>query len=852
MTKKFLYEKITERFGEQTISSMQVPYCIQDNLCSRFEIRTYQQEAFARFILYFEKEFPGKEKPLHLLFNMATGSGKTLIMAGLILYLYKKGYRNFLFFVNSTNIIEKTKANFLNPASSKYLFGDKIMFDSGQVEIAHVNNFEGVNDNGINICFTTIQGLHTDLNCVRENSLTYDDFDSKKVVLLADEAHHLNARTKEERTKKEKSWENTVEKILKKRSDNLLLEFTATHDYAKPAMKDKYHNKVINRYDLVDFCKDGFSKKVFLIGSDLELRERLLQAIIISQYRQMVAAKHKILLKPVVLFKAQRTKEQSRETKEIFHKLIDKLDKKSIEAIKKSDINTVRKAFAFFNENNVSSDQLAQQLKYDFRKENCLSVNNDKEKNTYQIKLNTLEDRDNPIRAIFAVQKLNEGWDVLNLFDIVRCYETRDHDKTGKTTTSEAQLIGRGARYFPFVLPSNNDMFSRKFDSDFDHELRVLEQLHYHSINDSHYIEEISGILTEEGLMDKKLVECDIKLKPKFKKSQFYNEGIIYLNERREKDYSSMLSFKDMGIVQKIHEYSVPSEKGIETPIIGRRVAANIGNGNETIIQASEIGHSIVLEAISRHPFFRFDSLKRYFPHLDSISEFISSNSYLGGMEISFKGGSEIKASDKLTACTKLLKGIEEEIRYHHTDHIGTKEFNKKEKVKSIFTDKRLRINEGRFKHSNEIQSIIDKEDWYVFDAEYGTSEEKALVRTINRWIKKSGRRYAEIYLLRNENHFKIYNFSDGRAFQPDFVLHLKKKNGKTLNYQLFIEPKGEFLMENNRWKEEFLKEIKARSRFISGKAGRYRLIGLPFFNEEKQREFVDNLNQSLEEKKVA
>ena len=40
----------------------------------------------------------------------------------------------------------------------------------------------------------------------------------------------------------------------------------------------------------------------------------------------------------------------------------------------------------------------------------------------------------------------------LNLFDIVRCYETRDSGKgkIGTTTTSEAQLIGRGARYFPF------------------------------------------------------------------------------------------------------------------------------------------------------------------------------------------------------------------------------------------------------------------------------------------------------------------------------------------------------------------------------------------------------------------
>jgi type III restriction enzyme len=53
---------------------------------------------------------------------MATGSGKTLMMAGLILYLYEKGYRNFLFFVNSNNIIDKTRDNFLNDISIKYLF----------------------------------------------------------------------------------------------------------------------------------------------------------------------------------------------------------------------------------------------------------------------------------------------------------------------------------------------------------------------------------------------------------------------------------------------------------------------------------------------------------------------------------------------------------------------------------------------------------------------------------------------------------------------------------------------------------------------------------------------------------
>jgi len=39
---------------------------------------------------------------------------------------------------------------------------------------------------------------------------------------------------------------------------------------------------------------------------------------------------------------------------------------------------------------------------------------------------------------------------------------------------------------------------------------------------------------------------------------------------------------------------------------------------------------------------------------------------------------------------------------------------------------------------------------------------------------------YENIYLVRNEGHFAIYNFSGDQALQPDFVLFLREKNGKT------------------------------------------------------------------------
>jgi len=101
--------------GEEVFTSL-VSEDIITNLNPNFELREYQKEALGRFKFYFNG-FSQRQYPAQILFHMATGSGKTLIMAANILELYQKGYRNFIFFVNSTNIIEKTKDNFLNSLS---------------------------------------------------------------------------------------------------------------------------------------------------------------------------------------------------------------------------------------------------------------------------------------------------------------------------------------------------------------------------------------------------------------------------------------------------------------------------------------------------------------------------------------------------------------------------------------------------------------------------------------------------------------------------------------------------------------------------------------------------------------
>ena len=758
MSEQFLYQKLANAF-ELGLPKPEVPESITRNLNPALPLRPYQEDAFAYFIHCFNNDFSDKEIPMHLLFNMATGSGKTLIMAGLILYLYEKGYRNFLFFVNSDTIIKKTEDNFTDSQASKYLFNQSIYIDGNPVAVRTVNTFDGVNENEINICFTTIQKLHSDLTTAKENALNFEDFKEKKTVLLADEAHHINVQTKAQQELFE-NWENTVEGIFRSNNDNgnLLLEFTATHDYQTPAMVEKYRNKVLYRYDLVDYRKDEFSKEIEIVRSDFGHRDRILQAIIISQYKQLVAAEYKIQLKPVILFKAQRTIKQSEENKAEFHKLIDGLTGNQIEKIRQeSELKIVQRAFQFFDEREIADDQLAQRLQTAFHEDFCLSVNDDTQKEANQKLLNTLEDAENPLRAIFAVQKLNEGWDVLNLFDIVRCYETRDsgRGRIGKTTMSEAQLIGRGARYFPFRQSETDDKYCRKFDDDLLHDLRVLEELHYHSVNDSRYISEIHAALVEQGMMDEKIVTREMKLKDEFKKTEFYQKGVIWVNEQVQRDNRHLKSFDDLpkklSVKEKHHDHTIHGGTGGVDTIMGDGDTDEVTqNTDSKVVWIRDIERNIVQSAIARNPFFAFASLKRYFPNLTSMSHFMTSENFLDGLAINFKSNLsnlEDNHEEKLRACCDVLGKIESDIREQITQYEGTKQFHEKP-INAIFVDKILKLNAGKSRADEdpETKDIIRENSWFAFNNLYGTERRKCICGT-DEQVDSRGKGYLQGHL---------------------------------------------------------------------------------------------------------
>lgn len=846
----FLYDILLQEFGKRAIAQVTVPNHITDNLKPGFAQRPYQIEAFQRFILCDSEDFEGKPKrPFHLLYNMATGSGKTLIMAGLMLHLYQKGYRNFLFFVNSNNIIQKTKDNFLNPQASKFLFNDKIVIDGKEVLIKEINNFEEADNQNINLKFTTIQQLHIDLNNTKENSVTYEDFKEKKLVLIADEAHHLVAGTKSGNLFG--SWEDTVKKIHDSNFENILLEFTATIDTDTAGLVNHYQDKVVFKYDLAQFRIDKYSKEINLIRSLYDEQDRIIQALILNLYRQELATSNNINLKPVILFKAKKTIKESEQNKDNFHKLIDDFSVAMVEKIQKtSTVPIVQKAFRFFEAKGISANEIVKRIQASFRFENCLSANNDAEAEQNQILLNTLEDENNPIRAVFAVQKLNEGWDVLNLFDIVRLYEDRDgkDGKPGKTTLSEAQLIGRGARYYPFALEIGEEKFTRKFDDDISNDLKTLEELYYHTKEDSRYISELKKALVDSGIYedDENLVTKELTLKSDFISTDFYRDGQVFFNKKVPKSFGNIKSFADLGVKKTNFRHTLSSGVG---SMSGAFVEIE-NTATEVIktkdVKLTEIPNNTIRFALSQNPFFFFNSLSYYFPSIGSLSNFIASSDFLAGLEITFSGTAnrlkEISHFDYLQALNGLLQKIEADIKSNSTEYEGSDYFN--EPIHKVFKNKEIKVQKDS-ERANGQETLVAGEQWYVYNANYGTSEEKKFVELFSRRFESLKAKFDNIYLIRNEREIKIFD-KLGRAFEPDFLLFCKQREGEQMTFQVFIEPKGQFLKGNDQWKEDFLKEIRQQQKTIKIHTDTYLITAVPFYNYSNENEFKTTLENTL------
>lgn len=755
------------------------------------------------------------------------------------------------------------------------------------VNIREVEDFSDAQEDSINIVFTTIQKLHQDLNTPRENRLSYEQFEDISVVLLADEAHHLNAGLNKAAEAENTSWTTTITNIQQKAKKSSVFEFTATIDLSNKDIATKYEKSLIFKYDLKEFRLDKYSKDVLFHLVDGDLKVRMLNAILISQYRKKIALKNGVNLKPLVMFKSEKIAE-NKENLNLFKELLDELtpemilqQKSVIKLNNEKRINILQKALEYFEALDISLNDLIEELREDFRLERLMLIDGKNKSQEDLVLLNTLEQPTNEIRTIFAVDMLNEGWDVLNLFDIVRLYDKRDGKQTakgfipGKTTNAEKQLIGRGARYYPFTLNNHQEeKYTRKFDDNENTELRVIEQLHYHAANNPKYISEMKMVLRSSGIIDEEnIVERELKLKDAFKNSRTYTNGVVWMNERLS--YLEALEVRqeslfDTKFIPESIEVKLPTSsiRGFSVFEDDEITALEEDLRNVTFKYGKVIGTNITRHAINQNKNYTFDKLQKAIIGLPSISVFMDD---LKDIEVTVIGNiideKSLTPDQKLFIAQTLLTKMESSLIPMEEKFIGSDEF-KPYPIHKVFEDNIIRkysIQENSNSEfgisqknagSTQYFENIDELTWYAYDDNFGTSEEKLLVRSIKGLMTTLEKQWSDIYLLRNEKGVRIFNFSDGQAFEPDFLLFANDKKTGNISWQIFIEPKGsQFLDSNNTfknskegWKEAFLNEITERSESkVLIDDDKYRIIGLPFFNEKNTKsQFVNALKNVL------
>ncbi len=780
------------------------------------------------------------------MFEMATGSGKTLVMAGLILECYKQGYQNFIFFVNSTSILEKTKLNFIDSASSKYLFSENIHINDENTEIKSINHLNESQESAINIYFSTIQGLFSLFTKAKENAISIEDLKDQKLVFLADEAHHLNTETKKKLNDAEfsekRNWESVVKLALEQNKDNLLLEFSATIPNEK-SVKDKYENLKVITYTLKEFSEDKFCKNIYSLSyENKELETRFLGACVSSLYKELLAQHHNIeSFKPCILFKSERI-EDSKENQERFNTFLENLNPLDLENFFNHSQNAFFKDAKNFFDKQHYTPNLSALLQTKFKKSVQINTNNEKELEKGMLLLNSLEDRQNPKRVIFSVDKLNEGWDVLNLFDIVRL----KNKASQKDTTKDAQLIGRGARYCPFsyndLKPSQIEFYQRKFD--FFNPLSALERLDYHAVYDSEFIAQLNNELQDLGLgfvnekqtiplTPTKRFKCYYASNTKDKKKNLFN-----------KDYTDSVKVKLQSLHVPLFAFNVREKKvdfkeenkGDRTYYIPHTLDKIPLNYFLKALNLKNLDFKTLKKAFKKHPFNnKVGFIERYISQLKTN---FHKNQKFDDNKILLKLAVYIIENLKDT----LLK---EQDKYE-VSALELKEFETHNKSLS----------------ANELEKDIPSYEWLLFKdmRKLDSDLERGFLDFINDHKEILDKKFKEWCVLRNDHFTELKVFCNienspyyAQGFEPDFILFAQTHSDEFLGFTCYMEAKGEHLKPSNAWKEEFLEMLENAT--LKSRNKKLDLKGLPFFtlhnnNSAVNSKFATAFNQIFKDQK--
>ena len=362
-----------------------------DEIAARMILRDPNKAAVTRIV-----EQISVDEYKEVVCDLATGVGKTYIMAALVDYFAAQGIRNILIVTPGKTIQDKTIANF-TPGSNKYVPGTEANlllitaenFARGQVgDALHEPDV-------VKLFVFNVQQLIRPTANMSRKVRELDEFigsdlyshlqGASDLVVIADE-HHVY------RTQAEK-FSSAVRDL----NPRALVGLTATPDSAD-------ENKVIYRYSLAEAIADELVKVPVIVYRQDGHRDI---------HTQLADACHLLRLKALA-YKAWATGEGEQAVRPVLFVVCQTVADAENTANMLSENEMIGDPEAVLEITSQSSDEALAALA-------------------------KVEEPDSPIRAVVSVDKLKEGWDVKNIGVIVALRRLASQSLT-------EQILGRGLR----------------------------------------------------------------------------------------------------------------------------------------------------------------------------------------------------------------------------------------------------------------------------------------------------------------------------------------------------------------------------------------------------------------------
>lgn len=379
-------------------------------LSNKFDLRDPNAEALADLVKRIEK---GKYDALEpLVLNLATGAGKTYVMAAFIEYLRRQGHPNVMVVTPTKVVQDKTVLDFTE-GSHRYMGGFDVpprLVTPGDVSNLRVDNVASdlfVGEGASTLYVFNVQQLFppkdggknvaTGDEAARRKTWKFQEdsgalaqrlIDTEDLVIIADESHLFGSTAK------------TFRKSLTSLKPAVTVGLTASPDKG---------DDIVYHYPLWRAIQDGYVKQPVLVYRESGYA---------SEDRQLQDALSLLAIKEEAYANYRTAHPNGKQTKPLLFVVC-------------SDVSHATKIAERLRGPGFVGDPLA-----------VLQVDNEHNDNTTQSFLRYLDTDNSPVRVIVSVNKLREGWDTKRI--AVMC--------TLRTMGSEVltqQVMGRGLR-LPF------------------------------------------------------------------------------------------------------------------------------------------------------------------------------------------------------------------------------------------------------------------------------------------------------------------------------------------------------------------------------------------------------------------